>query len=519
MLFNSILFLAFFAVVLPLFYLIYFKNLSPTFRRRFLIIASLVFYAAWGLEREGWWGLRWTLHFVGIAYINFLLIRMMHRNPDRKKGLIRFIVILDLLNLGTFKYFAFMRGLILDMGISLPEEAKAISIFLPLAISFYSFQMIAYAVDVYRGDIEKEEGAERFMFFILFFPQLIAGPIMRSTDFLAQMDKPEITRARTYGGLWLIIGGLCKKVLMADPIGIILAPVYAEPHTYSWFSILLASYAFALQVYCDFSGYTDIARGCARLLGYEIPENFRAPFFALSVRELWNRWHITLSTWLRDYIYFPLGGSRAGALMTYVNLIITFTLAGLWHGADYNFVIWGAFFGLLLAVERLIERIGGWDFSVRKGPVLNVARAIIVFSLFSISAVMFRAQPVPNPDNPRGPARYTSVDIMGEMSAGLFTNTSNTIRNDLKKEGFDVDGGELVFGDDVFAFRKIKAMDALFFMFLALFFFNYIQYRRDPFANLRKYDFWLLIIVGAIVGGILMPSLATGAHQFIYFVF
>jgi len=511
MLFNSILFLAFFAVV----YFIYW-NLTGKSRRALLIFASIIFYAAWGLQREGWWGLRWTVHFLLMASMNYLLIRAMLVHPGWKKALIRLIVILDLSNLGIFKYFGFLREILLDLGVHLPQEVRDLSIFLPLAISFYTFQMMAYAIDVHRGQITRDEGPSRFMFFVMFFPQLIAGPIMRSTDFMPQMDRPDMPKEQMYGGLWLILGGLFKKVLLADPMGIILAPVYREPQIYTGWSIMLAGMCFSLQVYCDFSGYTDIARGCARLLGYEIPENFKAPFFARSARELWQRWHITLATWLRDYIYFPLGGNRLGPVRTYVNLFVTFTLGGLWHGADYTFVLWGALWGFLLAIERFFESRLGIRTTPEKSRILLVLKIFLMFVLFSIGAIMFRSQRVHYPD---GRLKHTSGHIMQEMLVGTVTHFPGSARREYVHAGGDDLLAEMTFGPDVLRLKEIGPMDNILFMFLALFFFHLIQYKENLFAKWRKYDFWLLLIIGAIMGGILMPALATGGHQFIYFVF
>ena len=509
MLFNSILFLLFFSTVY-----VFYWNLSGIIRRNFLIFASIVFYAVWGLDQEGWWGLRWTLHFIFLVVLNYYLIHSMLRYPDYKRGILRAIVLIDLLNLGMFKYFDFLRDLILDVGVPLPPKAQEIRIFLPLAISFYTFQMVAYAVDVYRERIRRDEGISRFSFFILFFPQLIAGPIMRAEDFMEQLDHPALTKKNIYDGCWLIIAGLFKKVLLADPAGIILAPVFRAPQTYSGLSILIAGMVFSLQVYCDFSGYTDIARGTARLLGYNIPENFNAPFFARSAKELWQRWHITLATWLRDYIYIPLGGSRIGKWRTYVNLIITFTLGGLWHGADYTFVCWGAFWGFLLAGERLLETRFKIKTVSEKNPVLIVAKTALMFFLFSMGALMFRSQEVVSPDR-----TYSSSEIMGEIFSGMYKNTSNVVAADYEQAGGDRKMLQIGFGRNIYKLNEIGPADDLIFMFLALFLFHWVQYREGLLLRFRKYDAWLLIAAASILGGILMPSLATDAHQFIYFVF
>ena len=508
MLFNSVLFLFFFAAV----YLIYW-NLSGRSRQYFLIFASALFYAAWGLEREGWVGLRWTFHFLGIAVLNYYLIQLMLDRPAWKRPLIYLIVIIDLINLGIFKYTLFFRDVLIDFGLPVPESANEWSIFLPLAISFYTFQIIAYAIDVRRGVITERLGLRKFLLFIMFFPQLIAGPIMRSTDFLPQMDKPAIDRERMYTGLWFILGGLVKKVLIADTLGVILAPVFFDPDVHQGWVLYLAAVCFAFQIYCDFSGYTDIARGCAFLLGYEIPENFKAPLFAVSAQDLWQRWHITLATWLRDYIYISLGGSRVGAWRAYFNLFLTFTLGGLWHGADYTFLAWGALWGALLALERFFMVVYKMDF-VPTNPVLRVLKILLVFGLFAGSAFMFRAQPVDHGDYQR-----SSAYIMGAMFTGVVANTEDAARDDYVEAGGDADLMEMTFGSDVFDLKTIPQTDQIIFITLLIFFFNLIQYRDGLLDRFRPYDPWLLLIIGAILGGLLMPALAVGSAQFIYFVF
>ncbi|MCB1168726.1 MAG: hypothetical protein KDK25_00245, partial [Leptospiraceae bacterium] len=247
MLFNSFLFLLFFAAV----YVIYW-SLPSRFRSGVLIVASVVFYATWGLNREGWWGIRWTAHFIGLVILNYFMVEWMLRHHARRRLIMALTVIINLINLAVFKYFGFFVKVGQDMGMDLPPFVENMDLFLPLAISFYTFQLTAYVVDVYRGVITEEVKFSRFFLFILFFPQLIAGPIMRSTDFLPQVAF--IDKDRIYRGSWLILGGLIKKVLLADPMGSILAPVYAAPELYTGWSIMLAGMCFSLQVYCDFSG-------------------------------------------------------------------------------------------------------------------------------------------------------------------------------------------------------------------------------------------------------------------------
>ncbi len=518
MLFNSFVFLAFFAVV----YIAYWSLSNNAGRRYFLICASIVFYATWGLQSEGWWGLRWAGHFLFMVCVNYVFTRLIlsASSEKTKSRLLTFIVVFDLLNLGIFKYFTFFRDILVDLGLEMPPEVQSIGFFLPLAISFYTFQLVAYVVDVRRGKIDRDHGPSRFFLFILFFPQLIAGPIMRSDDFIHQLDHPKIDRRRMYDGLWLILGGLVKKVVLADPMGVIVAPVFAAPHTYDGWSLFLAAACFSLQVYCDFSGYTDIARGIANLLGYQIPENFRAPYFARSARELWQRWHITLTTWLRDYIYIPLGGNRLGTARTYFNLAVTFTLGGLWHGADYTYVAWGGFWGVLLAVERFVEDDLGINTTPKKNRLLIVLKVAFMFFLFCLGAIMFRSQPLNYVDGVTGESfHFSSARMMVDHLAGVWTQWPGLVVGQFTAAGGDTDFAYSIFGDDVMQLNSMRNWEPILTMFLALGFFHLVQFRDGLFDAWRKYDPYLLLACGTVVAGWIMPAVAVGSHSFIYFVF
>ncbi|MBI3394306.1 MAG: MBOAT family protein, partial [Spirochaetia bacterium] len=494
-------------------YLIYWI-LSGKPRQHFLLLASLVFYAAWGLDREGWTGLRWTLHFVAVILANYGLVTGMHRRPHLKGRLLTALIVLDVANLAVFKYFGFFRDALSAVGVPLPDAVLATNLFLPLAISFYTFQLVAYAADVYRGVITEEAGPFRFLLFILFFPHQIAGPIMRSTDFIPQLDHPFLSRRRMFDGSWLILSGLFKKVLLADPMSYVLAPVFREPQTYNGWSIAIAGMCFSLQVYCDFSGYTDIARGCALYLGYDIPENFRAPFFSKSARELWQRWHITLATWLRDYIYFPLGGNRKGELRTYINLFITFTLGGFWHGADFTYIAWGAMWGGLLAVERFVEDRLGIKTTPEKNRPMIVLKIFFMFCMFSVGALFFRTQKVVYEDRV-----YSSGHMLVEVFGGMVKNAPADARVQFIKAGGSPALPESVFGPDVFTLNDVGQYGTIVYMFALLVLFHFFQYRPGMFERWRKYDAYLLLGAGAVMGGILLPWIAIASHQFIYFVF
>ncbi|PJZ70639.1 hypothetical protein CH373_06775 [Leptospira perolatii] len=378
MIFTSTLFFVFFLFT----YIAYWSWDSRKFREWILLIASFAFYATWNPP--------FLFHLLGIIYLNFLFMKAIA--ISKNKWLLRTIVIIDLVNLGIFKYFYFITdNLFYVTNWSLfNTNTLPFRIILPLAISFYTFQIIAYVVDVYRGKIEKVPSLFDFTLFILFFPQLVAGPIMRHADFFPRLEKLRIHKTSIYTGLFLIGLGACKKILIADNLGSLIDPVFARPKEYGGMSLFMAVNGFTWQVYCDFSGYTDVARGCGLLFGFNIPRNFRAPFFSENIHELWRRWHITLGTWLRDYIYIPLGGSRISEFRTNLHQTITFALGGIWHGANWTFLAWGLTHGFYLMVERFMER-RGIHVLPQSGKFFKIVRILWTYFLFLIGAVFFRA--------------------------------------------------------------------------------------------------------------------------------
>jgi alginate O-acetyltransferase complex protein AlgI len=271
-------------------------------------------------------------------------------------------------------------------------QAPTWQIVLPLGISFYTFETISYVVDVYRGRVAAARNIGNYALYIMFFPHLIAGPIVRPGYFLAQTEgKKRFSWARLQLGAQLFLRGLFKKAVLADHLATVVDPVFASPATYSTGMIWLAVPCYAAQVYCDFSGYSDMAIGAAHALGFKLPVNFNLPYFAASVGEFWRRWHITLSTWLRDYLYIPLGGSRLGSARTYLNLILTFTICGLWHGAAWNYVIFGLYHGVILSLERALPmpRWLAWK-AFRPFKVAGT------FLLLCAGLIVFRAQSMPD---------------------------------------------------------------------------------------------------------------------------
>jgi len=378
MLFNTVQFGVFFLIVL-----VGYRLLPERARNGWLLAASLAFYSLWIPV--------YLLLLLAQAGINYALLRAMKRSRRPSYPLAGSILV-TLGILATYKYANFLLLSIAPLTTSvLGFTPPVVDLLLPLGISFYSFQIIALGIDVYRGEIEAPQTFGRYLLFVSFFPQLIAGPILRGREFLPQLARGgQLDGERTRRGLWLIAAGLAKKVILAD---FLLSPlvngVYANPGVSSAPVHLIATYSFAFQIYFDFSGYTDMARGMACLLGFELPYNFQEPYLSRNPAEFWRRWHMTLSRWLRDYLYIPLGGNRGGAGRTYANLMLTMLLGGLWHGAGWNFVIWGGLHGLLLAVHR---RFGGR----RQAPEArfragDVWRVFLQFHAVCLLWIFFRA--------------------------------------------------------------------------------------------------------------------------------
>jgi D-alanyl-lipoteichoic acid acyltransferase DltB (MBOAT superfamily) len=303
---------------------------------------------------------------------------------------------LNLGMLGYFKYFNFfaenLQAFLAHLGISVP--LTQLNVILPIGISFYTFQSMSYVIDVYRRDLAPTRDFIAFATFVSFFPHLVAGPIMRPTSLLPQVARPRhFDLRRFYDGSYLIFWGLAKKIVVADNLALIVDDLFGRSNSLNGGSALIAVYAFAIQIYCDFSGYTDIARGVAKCLGFELSLNFNLPYFATNPKDFWSRWHISLSQWLRDYVYIPLGGSRGPRAMVYRNLMLTMLLGGLWHGAAWTFVAWGCYHGLLLVGHRLASP---WLERIR--PVDSVDRAcwrilciLATFHLVCLGWLLFRA--------------------------------------------------------------------------------------------------------------------------------
>ncbi len=381
MLFHTFKFVLFFS----LFFSVYWSIRPHRWRMLWLLVGSIYFYMSCVP-----WQIILILFTAGIDYL--VALQMEKSWPQVWKR--RLVTLSICINLGLLAFFKYSNFFLDNLdtvlhGVGLSVTGLRLNLILPLGISFYTFETICYIVDVYQGKTKAVKSWLDYALYIMFFPHLIAGPIVRSHEFLPQLRRTKrFSWERMLVGTQLFIVGFFKKAILADQLGILIVdPVFAQPDQFASHSIWLAVFGYAMQIYCDFSGYTDMARGLAQMLGFHLPLNFNLPYLAKNVTEFWQRWHISLSSWLRDYLYIPLGGSRGPKWKTYRNLLITMVLGGFWHGAQWTFVVWGIYHGALLAIHRMV-RWPGW-LSTRFGKVVSTT---ITFILISIGWVFFRAE-------------------------------------------------------------------------------------------------------------------------------
>jgi alginate O-acetyltransferase complex protein AlgI len=357
MLFNSVTFLLFFTVFFILYWAVN-NKLNVTARNAFTIVSSYLFY--------GWWDWRFLSLIAFSSVVDFSIGLALKKQEKKRlrKVLLYLSVTVNLGILATFKYFNFFIESLTEFAqhFSVHLNSSTLNIVLPVGISFYTFQTLSYTIDIYRKRLNPTQNVISFFAFVSFFPQLVAGPIERASNLLRQFEgKKKFNYNLCIQGLRLTLWGLFKKVVIADNFGVLADSLFATSDSYSGVSILAGSLFFALQIYADFSGYSDIAIGISKCLGYELKANFRTPYFAKSLNEFWQRWHISLSTWFRDYVYIPLGGNRKNPSRVHFNIFTTFFLSGLWHGANTTFIIWGVLHGLALITEKLIPlKLNKW---------------------------------------------------------------------------------------------------------------------------------------------------------------
>ncbi len=395
MLFNSGQFLVFFPIVLILYYV-----LPQKFRKYFLLIASFYFYMCWSAQYIVLILISIIITFLGGIFIQKTNDNKAEENIKRKhKNLILFGVLSsNLLILFVFKYFNFFFSRLFQIlgFIGLNFDEPVLNLLLPVGISFYTFQALSYTIDVYRGTIKAENRFVNYALFVSFFPQLVAGPIERSGKLLPQIDNLKgFDYSNFTDGLKLMLFGFFQKVVLADNIAIAVNTVYNDVNNYFGAQVLIATVLFAIQIYCDFAGYSNIAIGCAKCMGIKLMQNFNTPYFASSVKEFWHRWHISLSTWFKDYLYIPLGGSRRGKLRTYINVIIVFVVSGLWHGAELTFVFWGLLHGIYQVTGEIFSPVKAKISNTlqfnKHSVIYKISTCLVTFIFVDFAWIFFRA--------------------------------------------------------------------------------------------------------------------------------
>lgn len=472
MLFNSWQF----AVFLPIVFALYW-SLPHRFRWFLILIASYYFYMSWNVK--------YVVLILFTTIVSYWAAILIERFRQYGKMIMITAVIMCLGVLFIFKYFNFISQSVSDFlnMFAVHLHPMTLKLMLPVGISFYTFQTLSYVIDVYRGTTKAERHLGIYAAFISFFPQLVAGPIERTNNLLPQIKAHhEFSYEQGTYGLKLIAWGLFKKLCVADVLAVYADKVFADVYQYKGFSLVLAVFFFSIQIYCDFSGYSDIARGSAKLFGIELMENFRSPYFSSSIREFWSRWHISLSTWFRDYVYIPLGGSRVGKFRHYMNLMITFIVSGLWHGANWTFVAWGAVHGL----AQILEDVFG------TGRKCSAWRVMAVFAFTCAAWVFFRAQ---------------NIGEAGYIFAHIFTGISEPVTY-LKNGIHDMD----IWG--IASLMKKLARP------LVLFIWDYVCLKHDVIASVTscknrilRYSLYFILLHALLLFRVSVNT------EFIYFQF
>ncbi len=389
MLFNSLVFVIFALLFFSMFWLV--KRRSRTLTWAYIVFFSFIFY--------GWWDWRFIFLILGSGLIDFFAGRAIYRHPRYRKLFLTLSLLGNLGSLAAFKYSRFLFGQLetllsrFDIHVELTRNLPEFLYILPVGISFYTFQSMSYTIDVYKGELKPTRNILKFFAYLSMFPQLVAGPIVRARNLLPQLDRlKRPTEVERWHGMKLIASGYFKKILLADNIAPLVNTAFADIHrtnsTLYWWIVMTG---FAFQIYLDFSGYTDIARGLAKWMGFRFKMNFNHPYLSTSFREFWRRWHISLSTWFRDYVYIPLGGSRQGKVRSHANMWVTMVVSGFWHGASWNFLVWGWLHALYLSFERITR----WPALLKRYRLAWVAVLFVMFQTV-IAWVFFRAQSLPD---------------------------------------------------------------------------------------------------------------------------
>ncbi len=387
MLFNSFEFTLFFPIVIILYFL-----LPHKFRWVLLLLSSYIFYMAWKPE--------YIILIIISTLIDYSMSILMEKSSNKRRRKI-YLLVSIITNLGlliVFKYFNFLFDSVsaLFANTDITSPVRSFSLLLPMGISFYTFQTLSYSIDVYRKKRKVERHLGYFALYVSYFPQLVAGPIERSDRLIPQLRQKNIFNYdRVKQGMQRMLWGVFQKIIIADTIAIVVETVYSSPKEHTGLSFVIATAIFAVQILCDFAGYTNIAIGCAQIMGIELMENFRQPYFAVSIRDFWSRWHISLSTWFRDYLYIPLGGNRVKKPRYYFNIMVTFLISGLWHGANWTYVFWGGLHGVYSIIEDILSSIRkaiGLKPLIKKPWLKRFVSTTFVVILVGFSWIFFRAE-------------------------------------------------------------------------------------------------------------------------------
>jgi len=388
MLFNSLDFAIFLPIVFALYWLI--PNKQIKWQNALILIASYVFY--------GWWDWRFLSLIAFSTLVDFVAGLQIERSVGRhkKRSWLLLSILVNLGFLGFFKYYNFFVDNLINTFtfFGQPLSLQSLNIILPVGISFYTFQTLSYSIDVYRGKLKPTNDIVAFAAYVSFFPQLVAGPIERAIHLLPQFKKERTLNLKAFQiALNLILIGLFKKVVVADRLGPYVTAVFSNYETTVWIPMVIGVLFFAIQIYCDFSGYSDIAIGVARLFGFDLMLNFHTPYFATSFSNFWQRWHISLSSWFKDYLYIPMGGNRVSPWRHKINLFTTFLVSGLWHGANWTFVVWGALHGFILVVENSLNKIKLIK-SFNSTRLSSLIKMPLVFAIVCLTWVFFRSESI-----------------------------------------------------------------------------------------------------------------------------
>lgn len=385
MLFNSWEFIVFFIIVLILFY-----SIQHRYRIYLLLISSYIFYMSWRWE--------FGVLMLGVSVLNFYISKQFKKEKYRGWWLFT-TTILSFFPLFYYKYGNFFISSLNEISFFCghKKNISLLQVVLPVGISFFTFEALSYSIDVYYKKIEEEKSLTKFLTFIAFFPKLIAGPIERADNIIPQFNQvKKFNNDLAYTGFKIFIWGLFKKVVIADRLGLYSDPVFNEPELWSSPTLALAALFFTIQIYCDFSGYSDMAIGAARILGFRLMQNFNLPYFAHSIGEFWKRWHISLSTWFGDYLYIPLGGNRVSVSRWFVNIFIVFIISGFWHGANWTFIVWGALHGMYYLLEYIgkmgLKRLNLAD--ILQSRVYRLLKVPLVFGMVVFAWIFFRASSI-----------------------------------------------------------------------------------------------------------------------------